>query len=146
MDKACENYSGFTRQNRYMLPQREGKHSAMFGRAFLQTGSNFWNGTWDEIKSSWSDLTSFNTRDDYADDVLSRADGTTVELIPVRWMSRIQNQNRIDSDLISSVVDFYTESVRYKYRSRIAPIMEAMYFQMCGGYEATSDSASRYQA
>ena len=77
----------------------------------------------------FGDLKDFNTRDlDYRDDVIVRPDGTIVETLSSRWTKRLKDRNTIDSDLVSSVIDFYHESLKYKIRKQYAPVMELLHF------------------
>lgn len=133
MDKAWENYPAFSRENRYKLPQRVASTSSIFGRVFDPTIG--WGHKWSDIgsafKQSYLDAFTFTKGDvDIQDQVITRPDGTVVETIPVRWLSNIAESSKIDTDLISSVIDFYTESVRYRERARMQPLMEALVYQI----------------
>lgn len=146
MDEAWKNYPGFTRANRYRMPQRIASVSSMFGRSFI-TKRNSWNTFKSAFEYSFSNMFNFNANDvDVNNQILTRADGTTVETIPSRYISRLDDPNMIDTDLVSSVVDFYNESLRFKYRSKLEPVMEAVYFKLSGGFEKSSDAGSRSQA
>lgn len=143
MDKAWENYPGMTRKNRFLLPQREASVSNVWGRGISQGFS----GIADAWKYMWGSAFNITTRDaDVNETTLTRSDGTVVELVPSRWLSSIADSNLIDSDLVSSVIDFYTESLRYKYRSRLVPVMEALLFTVSGGAENAADAGSSAQA
>ena len=143
MDKAWENYPGMTRKNRFQLPQREASISNVWGRGISQGFS----GIADAWKYMWGSAFNITTRDaDVNETTLTRSDGTVVELVPTRWLSSIANSNLIDSDLVSSIIDFYTESLRYKYRSRLVPVMEALLFTVSGGAENAADAGSSAQA
>lgn len=143
MDESWQNYSGLTRHSRYSLPQREAELKSLWGRPFRQ-GKNFFSALGDSWDSTIEDFKGLNTRDEEnSDDVISRADGSVVEFIPMRWVNRLSNPNRIDTDLVSSVIDFYTESLKYKYRTKAAPMMEALYFQLTGGYGNPQQSTSQ---
>lgn len=144
LDKAWSNYPGLTRKNRYQLPQREASVSDMYGRAVSQFSSKTLKDAW---KYMWGNIIDFNTRDqDVYENTLVRSDGTTVENVPTRWLSDIDDANKIDTDLVSSIIDFYTESLRYKYRMRMVPVMEALLFRLNGGEESSPDQGVRHQA
>lgn len=145
-DEAWNNYKGLTRAYKYMLPQRELSISGQFGRAFAQART-LGSGLKTAFDRLFGDLKDFNTRDlDYRDDVIVRPDGTIVETLSSRWTKKLKDRNTIDSDLVSSVIDFYHESLKYKIRKQYAPVMELLHFQLTGGYTASSDAASRHQA
>ena len=147
MDKAWENYKGFTRKSRYQMPQRLSSKSSVYGRAFLQGGKTGFKTFKSALEYTFHDLYRFDNRDvEINNEVMTRADGTKVETIPSRWIRKLDDPNMIDTDLISSVVDFYNESLRFKYRSQLEPVMEAMYFKLTGGYERSSDAGSNAQA
>ena len=127
-DEAWKNYKGLTRAYKYMLPQRELSISGQFGRAFAQART-LRSGLKTAFDRLFGDLKDFNTRDlDYRDDVIVRPDGTIVETLSSRWTKKLKDRNTIDSDLVSSVIDFYHESLKYKIRKQYAPVMELLHF------------------
>ena len=147
MDMAWKNYNGFTRKNRYQMPQRLAPKSSVYGRAFLQGGKTGFRTFKSALEYTFHDLYRFDNRDvEVNNEVITRADGTTVETIPSRWIRKLDDPNMIDTDLVSSVIDFYNESLRFKYRSQLEPVMEAMYFKLTGGYDRSSDAGSNAQA
>lgn len=147
MDASWKNYEGFTRRKRYQMPQRLASKSSVFGRAFIVGKENAFSTFKSALEYTFHDLYKFNDRDtEVNEQTITRADGTIVETIPSRWIRKLDNPNMIDTDLISSVIDFYNESLRFKYRSQLEPVMEAMYFKLCGGYDRSSDSGSNSQA
>jgi hypothetical protein len=47
-----------------------------------------------------------------------RPDGSRSMNIPVRYIRRLNNPREINTDILGSVIDFYTMSVNYKNKSR----------------------------
>lgn len=141
MKKGWENYSGFTKPSKYLMPQREQSSSSAYGRIFSQGFGNMWANTKNAIGYTNKSQKGFTSRDEFVQDVLTRADGTVVEQIPARWTSLLDNTNTIDTDLVSSISDFYKESVKYKYRAKLEPVVEAFFFKLTGGFSGQSSDA-----
>lgn len=137
MNKAWANYGNLRRGWKYKMPQREISTSDMFFR----------RGFKDRFKYAWNNIQHFNTRDaDVNDVILERPDGTVVDTIPIRWTNKLDRSYAIDLDLVSSVIDFYTESLKYKLRTKTAPLMDALHYKLTGGGSQASDKSSSTQA
>lgn len=151
MDDSWKCYRGFTRRSRYQMPQRHTSVGQMITRLTKNKVSRDAYGTaMKNIKNrALSNLTELQ-KDDYDNgeytDVLRRADGSIVDTIPSRFISSLDDSNAIDTDIISSVIDFYTEAVRYKHRLQVAPLMEMLYFQSNGGFSNTGATAKGSQS
>ena len=129
METARSNYSGLNLGYKYKLPQRE--------------ASNLWlrRNPISSFKTEWNQFFNFTTLDvDVNDNIYFRPDGTIVETVPSRWINRISDSNNIDTDLVSSVSDFLTESIKYKYRQKLSPLMEAFKFELQGGFNESSNA------
>ena len=99
------------------------------------------------FKTEWNQFFNFTTLDvDVNDNIYFRPDGTIVETVPSRWVNRISDSNNIDTDLVSSVSDFLTESIKYKYRQKLSPLMEAFKFELQGGFNESSNAQFRVAA
>lgn len=141
---AWDNY-GVTPKNRYQLPQRQASTKDLFSRSFIQ-GGNVWSNIKTATKLLGQDFSHYDRRGfEDVDNVITSADGTIVDTIPIRWVNSVEG-NTIDIDLISSVSDLYQESLKYKYRSEIAPLMEAIHFSLTGGYSGKQMSQSQSNA
>jgi hypothetical protein len=128
------------------MPQMEASKSDMFGRVFITKGS--WLRTLgDAISYSLTDMYKFKAKDvELNNDIHVTADGTVVNSIPHRFISKLENPNLINTDLVSSVIDSYEESLRYKYRMKMEPVMQALHFQLSGKFAIASDAGSKHQA
>lgn len=135
METARSNYSGLNLGYKYKLPQRE--------------ASNLWlrRNPISSFKTEWNQFFNFTTLDvDVNDNIYFSPDGTIVETVPSRWINRISDSNNIDTDLVSSVSDFLTESIKYKYRQKLSPLMEAFKFELQGGFNESSNAQFRVAA
>lgn len=112
-------YTGVNVGYKFKLPQMEGEASPTAFRLLLQGKIG------QAIKYPfrfWSGLTNRITEAD-GSDVVYRPDGTVVETIPIRWVNKLQDPNLVDTDLVSSVIDYVNEALRYNHRVRLAPEM-----------------------
>lgn len=133
MNQTWANYEGYTRKWQYSAPQREGSWQQIAARNPMRGLSL--------IKKR---LTTFNTRqaDEINEQYFQRADRSVLESNPSRWLSNLENPGDIDTDLFSSVTDALVESVKYKYRKKLIPILELLKYQAFGGDTATPDAAA----
>lgn len=139
IDYGWENMAGVKRGWRYKLPQRQASTSDMWLR----------KKSVQDVKKSVTSNFIINNRDDIdveTEEYIKRADNTIVESIPRRWTKPLEDPNTIDSDLVSLVGDFVQESLKYKYRTKLQPLMEALVFQLSGGsWSGSPDAGSSDQ-
>lgn len=140
--KVWENY-GITPKNNFQMVQKEASIKDLFGRAVSQP-NRFLPNVWNATKEWWKDLYIYNSRDlEVVDNIITRADGTVVDTIPIRWVNSVESNN-IEIDLVHSISVALEESLKYQERQELAPLMEAFYFKATGGY--SSDYFSESQA
>ena len=58
-----------------------------------------------------------------------RPDGTRSMNIPVRYIRRLDDPRKINTDILSSVIDFYTMSVNYKNKSKHLSEVQAILYR-----------------
>ena len=87
----------------------------------------------------------------YNESFSQRADGSIVETIPIRWVSKMKDPSIICTDLVKSVTLFYEMAQNYKNKAEINPTLQAMLFMVQGGYsqqtvvDGNSQQAERIQ-
>lgn len=87
----------------------------------------------------------------YNETLPQRADGSFVETIPIRWVSKLKDPSIICTDLTKSVTLFYEMAQNYKNKADINPMLQAMLFQVQGGFSdktkegGQTDQAERIQ-
>ena len=81
----------------------------------------------------------------YNESFSQRADGSVVETIPIRWVSKMQDPSIICTDLVKSVTLFYEMAQNYKNKADINPMLQAMLFMTQGGYSAQTTTGGHTQ-
>jgi len=71
-------------------------------------------------------------------------DGTVVQTIPIRWISRgaLGDPANIDCDVVGSVSDFFEMAENFKNKSVTVPKIELLISRMSGGMTTSSTSSS----
>ena len=78
----------------------------------------------------------------YNESLSERADGSLVETIPIRWVSKMKDPSIICTDIVKSVTLFYEMAQNYKNKAEVNPMLQAMLFQVQGGYSSQSSTKS----
>ena len=87
----------------------------------------------------------------YNEDFAKRPDGTMVETIPIRWITRLQDPSIISTDILQTVSMFYEMALNYRNKADINPLLQTLLFQTQGGFSSqtagqdNSEQASRIQ-
>lgn len=76
----------------------------------------------------------------YNESFSERADGSLVETIPIRWVSKMKDPSIICTDIVKSVTLFYEMAQNYKNKAEVNPMLQAMLFQVQGGYSSQSST------
>ena len=105
-----------------MLPQRAARTSTVLYR------SRLW-GCW---KYLWNRFWSINEEDTDINEVYfkERSDRTITGSVPVRYIKRLDNPEFVSSDLMSTVLSFYSMSLNYDSHSKLAPIFKSLHEQI----------------
>lgn len=104
------------------------------------------------IGASVADAFNITERDTrYNEDFSQRPDGSYVETIPIRWVTRLKDPTIISTDILASVTMFYEMANNYKNKADINPLLQTILFQTQGGFTPqtpgidTSKQAKRIQ-
>ena len=104
------------------------------------------------LGASVADAFSITERDTrYNEDFAQRPDGSYVETIPIRWVTRLKDPSIISTDILSSVTMFYEMAQNYRNKADINPLLQMFLFQTQGGFSTqtpgtnTSKQAQRIQ-
>ena len=144
MEDAYKMLPNFDAQKmKYVLPQmRDRDAKLIFRNRHLLTN----------IGASVADaFTIVETDTKYNESFSQRADGSVVETIPIRWVSKMKDPSVICTDLVKSVTLFYEMAQNYKNKADINPTLQAMLFMVQGGYssqtivDGNSQQAERIQ-
>ena len=79
----------------------------------------------------------------YNEDFSTRPDGSIIETIPIRWITRLKDPSIISTDITQSVAMFYEMSLNYKNKAEINPMLQAMLFMTQGGFSEQSKESDR---
>lgn len=87
------------------------------------------------IGASVADAFNITERDTrYNEDFSQRPDGSYVETIPIRWVTRLKDPTIISTDILASVTMFYEMANNYKNKADINPLLQTILFQTQGGF------------
>ena len=87
----------------------------------------------------------------YNEDFAQRPDGTIVETIPIRWVTRLKDPSIISTDILQTVTLFYEMAQNYRNKADINPLLQTLLFQTQGGFSSqtagqnNSEQAMRIQ-
>ena len=109
MGEIYQNY-GMNDINKYQLPGiRDDGNRTFFRRGFFSV-------------RNMQEMFGINeTDDEYNEQLNKRPDGTTMYVIPLRWVRKLKNPNMTSTDLIRTVTMMYESSLQYKEKSEILP-------------------------
>lgn len=79
----------------------------------------------------------------YNEDFSTRPDGSRIETIPIRWVTRLKDPSIISTDITQSVAMFYEMSLNYRNKAEINPMLQAMLFMTQGGFSEQSKESDR---
>jgi hypothetical protein len=75
-----------------------------------------------------------NERDDddtnYADEIRYRADGTYINTVPIRYVSTLDDPDKITSDVIGSVIAFVEMSNNFVVKTQLSSELELIKEQL----------------
>lgn len=85
------------------------------------------------------------TDDSENEDYVRKADGTIVNNIPLRWIKRLEDPTKIDTDIVRNISAFYEMAVNFQKKSEIAPLVDMMYQELLNTSpdDTPSDQARR---
>lgn len=110
---------------KYMMPQVTGTTAQILGRSIgtLDFAKNLGYAIW----GSWSGSEAETQADASTNfDLPRRPDGTLINDIPVRWVHRLKDPSKINSDVIGSVIMFYDMALNFKTKSDNLALWESI--------------------
>lgn len=128
MGEIYKNY-GMVDTNKYQLPGIRDDEFHSLHRSGYFTISNF--------KELWG-LNETDTS--YNEETQIRPDGTIIHTIPIRWIAKLKNPNLTSTDLIKTIVAMYYQSLNYKEKNEVLPMIEMMMIPMGMGFSNPRDA------
>lgn len=116
MNESNSYISFMTNPNNYKLPQITGRALTILGRG---------DDTFKNLKYMIKDAVSIKDDDvDYINQFSYRPDGTQVKNIVTRYMKMLDDPSKITSDVVGSVIQFYSMADNYRQMSKVQDDLE----------------------
>lgn len=125
----------------YVMPQMRDRDAKLLFR-----NTHFIRNLGASIADAFS-ITERDTR--YNEDFAHRPDGSYVETIPIRWVTRMKDPTILSTDILNTVTMFYEMAQNYRNKADINPLLQTLLFQTQGGFTVqtpgtnTSEQAQR---
>lgn len=117
----------------YKLPQITARRMTILRRA---TGTKE---LFDAVKYNWQNEWRLNERDNddvnYADQIRYRADGTYINTVPIRYVSTLDDPDKITSDVIGSVIAFVEMANNFVVKTQLSSEFELLKEQLAENRE-----------